>query len=73
VRREQLLVAVLGLAAAAAALANPLGLHWLFIVALAIAVLGAIARVVIVIEQDRIAGVREPRESSGAFASLTFR
>jgi tetratricopeptide (TPR) repeat protein len=61
VRREQLLIAVLGLAAAAAALANPLGVHWLLIVALGIAVLGAIARVVVVIEQDRVARVRETK------------
>lgn len=61
VRREQLLVAVLGVAAAAAALANPVGLRWLFVAALAIAVLGAIARVVIVIKQDRIAATRETK------------
>jgi len=54
-----MLVAVLGVAAAAAALANPLGLRWLFVVALAVALLGAIARVLIVIQQERVAGVRE--------------
>jgi hypothetical protein len=42
-RREQLLVAVFGPAAAVEALAKPIGVDWLLIMVSAIAVLGAIA------------------------------
>jgi len=57
-----MLAAVLAAAAAAVALAGPLGLHWLFIVGGAVAALGAIARMAIVFEQGRAESRRERAE-----------
>ena len=53
-RRERVLTAVLAVAAAVAALAKPLDLDWLLIVALAVAVGGAFARIVIEIMRGRL-------------------
>lgn len=58
-RRERVLAAVLAAAAAIAALAKPVGVDWLLIVALAIAAVGALARVLIAIKQGGIERSRE--------------
>jgi hypothetical protein len=61
-RREAVLVAALTLAAAAAALATPLNVPWLFVVGAVVAALGAVARGAIAVVRARLEGRRERAE-----------
>ena len=63
-RREAVLVSCLAAAGAIVLLAGPLGVGWLRVAGVIVAVVGALARVVIAIQRARLEGAREKAESA---------